>query len=403
MTGAPGAGPAKYDKVFVQRFGSPRAKRVLVLVPGYVAGAGDFRLIARDIVRRVPGLQVWAYDRRSQGFEDTSVFRQGDPAKSQSYYLGFKYKRVLAKDVPYVGRWGLKLALEDLRRVVRRARAGGRRKVILGGHSLGASMTVAYAAWDFRGRPGYKDLNGMVLIDGGLLGTFSSASVSGARKILAEIRRGEVFDDIVELGIPEIGGIFVELAAQYARTQPSAPSVLQRNPLVPAEFKPPVRATNEAMLGYAFDKETSPKGFELLRINAGALATTGDPRPWADGELTPIQRFAGAFAAEAPNVAEWYFPRRLRLDVDAVSSLRQTRAAKLLGLRATHAAEIDIPLYAFQTDLTHGRVIRGAKRLLKRADGITTYRLHSNTNQSHVDPLVAAPSRNSFLRSVVDS
>ena len=45
--------------------------------------------------------------------------------------------------------WGLKLALEDLRAVVKRARRGGR-KVILGGHSLGASMAVAYAAWDFK-------------------------------------------------------------------------------------------------------------------------------------------------------------------------------------------------------------------------------------------------------------
>ena len=51
--------------------------------------------------------------------------------------------------------------------------------------------------------------------------------------------------------------------------------------------------------------------------------------------------------------------------------------------------------------LTRGRVIKGAKRLRKRAKGITTFRFHSDTNQSHLDPLVAAPSRNSFLRTVV--
>ena len=54
--------------------------------------------------------------------------------------------------------WGLKLALGDLRRVIRRARDGGRRKVILGGHSLGASTAVAYAAWDFTGHAGYRDV-----------------------------------------------------------------------------------------------------------------------------------------------------------------------------------------------------------------------------------------------------
>ena len=182
---------------------------------------------------------MWAYDRRSQAFEDTSVFKQLDPTKAESYYLGFKYKRVLGKDVPYVGRWGLKLALEDLRRVVLKARAGGRRKVILGGHSLGASTTVAYAAWDFKGRPGYKDLSGMVLIDGGLLGTFNSATVSGAQAVLKEIGEGKVFADLLGLGIPEISGIFAQVAALYARKQPQAPSALQGNPLIPAQFKPP--------------------------------------------------------------------------------------------------------------------------------------------------------------------
>ena len=193
--------------MFVQRFGSPKAKRVLVLVPGFVGGAGDFRLIARDIVKRVPGLQVWAFDRRSQAFEDTSGFAGGDPAKAEDYYLGFKYKRVVGKDVPFVGRWGLKQSLEDLRRVVRKARAGGRRKVILGGHSLGASTTVAYAAWDFNGRPGYKDLNGMVLIDGGLLGTFSSASRHAGSCRAEGIREGEVFADLRRARHPRGGRV----------------------------------------------------------------------------------------------------------------------------------------------------------------------------------------------------
>ena len=81
--GRPRCGPAKYDRVFVEKFGPARAKRVMVLVPGFLGGAGDFRLIAQDIVRRVPGLQVWALDRRQQAFEDTSVFEKGDPAAAE--------------------------------------------------------------------------------------------------------------------------------------------------------------------------------------------------------------------------------------------------------------------------------------------------------------------------------
>ena len=36
----------------------------------------------------------------------------------------------------------------------------------MGGHSLGGSIATAYATWDFNGRPGGRDLSGLVLIDG---------------------------------------------------------------------------------------------------------------------------------------------------------------------------------------------------------------------------------------------
>lgn len=399
VRGAPGPGPARYDRVFVQRFGSPRAKRVLILVPGFLGGAGDFRLIARDIVRRVPGLQVWAYDRREQALEDSSVFRRNDPDASKAYYLGFRYRKVAGAKTPYAGRWGLKLALEDLRRVVLRARRGGRRKVILGGHSLGASTAVAYAAWDFRGRPGYRDLSGLVLIDGGLLGSFDSASVAGARRTLAEIRAGKPFADLLGLGVPEAPGLFARTAAQYALVKPQEPSALQDYPLLPPSLKPPVRATNEAAFGYAFDASTSPASLRLIQVNSGGLAAAGDPRPWTDGGLTPIRRLATLFGGQ-PDGVDWYFPRRLSLDVNAMSPLRPTAATRLLGLRPFHARTIDVPLYAFETNLTGGRVLRGARRLI-RASRIRRYTLAFDTRQSHLDPLVAAPARNRFLKTVV--
>ena len=54
----------------------------------------------------------------------------------------------------------------DIRKVVKQAsKLGG--KVVLGGHSLGGSITTAYATWDFNGKPGAKDLSGLVFIDGG--------------------------------------------------------------------------------------------------------------------------------------------------------------------------------------------------------------------------------------------
>jgi len=397
----PGPGPAKYDRVFVQKLIPPgrAATTVLVLVPGTNGGAGGVLPVAREIVRRVPRMQVWIVDRREQAFEDTSVFRTGDPQQAQDYYLGFQYKRVDGNDVKFASDWGLKLQLSDLRSVIRRASADGRR-VILGGHSAGASTAVAYAAWDFRGRPGYRDLDGLVLIDGGLLGSFKSADLKRARSELADIRGGKVFFDVLGLGIPEINGIFTEVGALWAYKRPDEPSVLQEYPALPDSVKPPVRVTNEALFGYAFDETTSPDFLSIIHLRAGRLADTGDPRGWLDGELTPIQRHARAWAAESPNATEWYYPRRLLLDIDAASPLRQTAAARYLGLRLTHAKRIDVPLYAYSTDLTEGRVARGARRLA-RMSRIEHRTVVDDRAAAHLDPLSAAPARNRFLQTVL--
>ena len=400
LKGVRAAGPAKYDRVFVQKIGPKDAKRVLVLVPGFFGGAGGIAPVARDIVARVPGLAVWVVDRRENAFEDTSVFESGDATTAFDYYLNFQYEAVRGADAPFAGKWGLRVALGDLRKVILEARAGGRRDVILGGHSLGASTTVAYAAWDFNGRPGYRDIDAMVLIDGGLRGSFDAADKKRARAVLAEIDDGKVFDDLLGLGLPEINGIFTEVAAQLAYEKPDDPSVLQGYSLLPAAFKAPFPVTNEAALGFAFDATTSPSGFELIRIRAGGLAASGDPRPWQDGELTPIRRFAKAWAAERPNATQWYFSKRLRLDVDAMSALKVTPATRLLGLRPLHAKTIDVPLYAYGTDLTGGRVEKGARSLARLSD-IPRWTVVADPNASHLDPISAAPSKNRFLKTVV--
>ena len=399
MKTPPGPGPAQYDRVFVKQLGPAGAETVLVLVPGTNGGAGGVVPVARDIVRRVPGMQVWIVDRRQQAFEDTSVFRTGDPQRAQDYYLGFRYRRVAGTDARYVADWGLKLQLSDLRTVVRRAGACGRR-VFLGGHSAGASTAVAYAAWDFRGRPGYRDIDGLVLIDGGLLGSFASADLARARRELADIRGGNVFLDILGVGLPEINGIFAQVGALWAYKRPDEPSVLQEYAPLPAFLKPPMRVTNEAQFGYAFDASTSPAALALIHIRAGRLVDSGDPRGWEDGELTPIRRHARAYAADRPNATEWYYPRRLLLDFDAASPMRRTPAARFLGLRLMHGDEIDVPLYAYSTDLTDGRVARGARRLAARAC-IPSVRVVDDREASHLDPLSAAPRTNRFLRTVV--
>ena len=159
--------------------------------------------------------------------------------------------------------------------------------------------------------------------------------------------------------------------------------------------------TNAALLANAFDRDTSSAALRLLHVNGGGLAQSGDVRGWVDGGVTPVSRLA-AFAARSPvNGTEWFFPRRLTLDVDAASPLRQTKAAKLLGLRLEHAKRIKLPLYAFQTELTDGGVLRGA-RALKAMSRIKRATLVDGApEQSHLDPLLAPPDANEFLQTVV--
>ena len=51
---------------------------MLVLIPGTGGGAGSVAPTARDLAKRVDGLQVWGFDRREQALEDTSGFTSGD-------------------------------------------------------------------------------------------------------------------------------------------------------------------------------------------------------------------------------------------------------------------------------------------------------------------------------------
>jgi pimeloyl-ACP methyl ester carboxylesterase len=408
-------GPRAFDRLPVTRFGPAKAKTVLVLVPGTNGGRGDFTLTARDLVKRVRGLQVWAVDRRSQHLEDTTMFARALRGEVTTkamfdYYAGWIADRSITdhyqpphpSTLGYAADWGLRVQLEDVRRVVRAARRGGR-KVILGGHSLGASVAVAYAAWDFRGRAGgagYRDLAGLVLIDGGLRGSFRTTTQIGeVDRRLAEIRK-QPFLDLLGLGLPWMTGVLAETGAILTLREPTAPSMAQAFPVLPSMFKPPMPATNRGQFGFAFDASTSPEALSLIHVRAGTLGPDGD---WRDGEVTPIRRLAETFGQEPANAVEWFYPARLNLDVDAASPLRMTSAARHLGLRLGHARQIDLPVYALQTSLTKGAVLRGARRLIKdsRVPRGRSMLVDASKTDSHLDPLTAAPSRSRYLKTVV--
>jgi len=383
---------------------------VLVLMPGTQGGAGDFTLDARFLVKHVRGLQVWAIDRRTQALEDTATFAGVESGKvplqqAFSYYLsggGFHFRS--ANQDPYAREWGMATALNDARAVVLRARAHGRRQVVLGGHSLGASLTVAYAAWDFNGRPGYKDLRGLVLIDGGLLGSFDAYDLTQAQQAIADLQTSSPFLDLLGIGIPEAAGLFAEIGGLYAEKEPLASATtLQSYPLLPPEFNPPFPVTNRGLFGYAFDRDTSPPALGLLHVNAGGLAASGDPRDWVDGGVTPVSRLAETFGQEPSNAVEWYFPKRLTIDTNGADQMSANDVGNFLGLRLFHTRKVNLPLYAIASDLAGAHVIDGARNFIRRSR--TTRReamlVNRNPQISHLDPLTAAPRTNAFLKTVM--
>ncbi len=397
----PGGGPASTDRVSVQRFGPASARTVLVLVPGSTGGAGVFTFVARDLVQRVPGLQVWAVDRREQAFEDTSVIAAGDPDQALAYYLrgqpvdGRTFSPPPVSEVRFMAKWGLGLLVGDLRHVVRKAHAGGRR-VILGGHSLGASVAEAYASWDFAGHPGYRDLDGLVLIDGGLPLRPASLTPGEARNILGLIKTQGPRLDIFNQGRAHLYGVLSAVAGLYAEKQPQGRSPLDTL-TPPLPFQLPFPSTNETALGLASQFLYPPKADAVA--HAGRPAPAGDPRPWIDGDVTPISRLASLLTQTPINSVDWYIPRRLvELDVRAADPLAITPLTRLLHLRVTRRAGIRLPLYAFATSSSPG-VLGGARRFV-RATGIRRPVFAADLTMTHFDPLTAIPARNSFARTV---
>ncbi len=411
--------PTRYDRVAVRRFGSSSAAHVLVLVPGTNGGAGDFDLVAPYLVTHVPHLQVWAEMRREGALQDDSLVQSvlaGKATYQQAfdYYLGFlsdpsitdHYQPLQASQFTFVQQWGMAVAMNDLNAVIQKARKGGSRTVTLGGHSLGGTEAAAYAAWDFAGRGGYRNINGVMCIDGCAGAPFAGqqpVTTASAQAAIAKMATTGPWLDLLGAGLPWVTGAFSQVGALAAVEAPNASSLLQTFPLLPAAFKPPKPVTNQAQLGYAFDASTSPASLALIHVHSGHVALTGDPAGWVNLGLTPIQNVADVFAQAPLAAADWYYPERLSIDAGAAATLTQSPVATYLGLRLFDTGKVNVPLYAFQTSLggTDNAVANGARYFQKHSLIPRVTVVSRTSTYSHLDPLLAAPSKNAFLRTAV--
>jgi hypothetical protein len=299
----------------------------------------------------------------------------------------------------------MRVEIEDLRRVVRAAERAGRH-VVVGGHSLGGTITTAYATWNFGGKPGARGLSGLVFIDGGSGPT--PMSEAEARQGLSDLESGTPWLTFGGIAAP-FTGLFNSTGALGVLLDPDAPSIGQAWPLLPSNLKPQVRVTNRAQYGYALDTATSPPGLVAAQAHLGRLAATGDPRGWDDaGELTPLDRYARLFAgAGLPGLdgTAWYHPRRLTLDGGAVAAGNRNAAQSVLDVRATHGDDLPrkLRIYAFGAALGGERVLDAARNLAKQS-GIPKRNLtlvDRHATYAHNDPSSAAPGKNVFLKGLV--
>jgi pimeloyl-ACP methyl ester carboxylesterase len=413
--------PDNLDRVGVLKVGSPFARNVLVLNPGTSAGSGYFRPLADDIVRDTHGRwQVWSVERRENQLEDQSVLdkykqRQATPRQLFDYYLGFladpgvtnHFQLIPDSSVGFARNWGMNVEIQDLHKVVEGAGRFGRR-VVLGGHSLGGSITTAYATWDFNGRAGAKGLSGLVYIDGG--SNPVPVTPQAATQSLQSLQTSSPWLSFGGIPAP-FAGLFSATGSCGTVYDPKSPSLGYTFPPLPANLKPPLPAgvvpTNEAQYGFALDNDTSPASLIAAQGHIGHLATSGNPRGWIDDEISPIGRFAAMFCGKGIRSIDgtaWYHPLRLTIDSGAVADGNANPAQGVLDVHATHGHDLGqkMKIYAFGAALG-GQGVLATASILAQQSGIPTANLtlvNRQSTYSHNDPSSAAPN-NDFVANLI--
>jgi pimeloyl-ACP methyl ester carboxylesterase len=405
---APGT-PAKYDKVGVVKVGPGTAKNVLVLEPGTSAGGAYFVPLAKWIVSSTPGWQVWSVERRENLLEDQSMLNRAKHGKASAkqlfeYYLGFlkdssikpHFTFIPDSAVQFAKQWGMRVAVEDLRRVIGAARKLGG-KVVLGGHSLGGAVVTAYATWDFHGKAGADQLAGLVYIDGGAR---PAVSATVAKNELQMFDAGSspwlTFGNIAA----PFAGLFNASGSTAMLIAPNQRSLGQGSGLLPSAIVPPVPVTNEGQYGYALNVGTSPMSLIAAQAHLGrGISAKGPIHGWdGTGALTPIKRFATMFSGlgiDNVDGTEWYFPERLTIDTQAVGSGVANPAQTVLNVDATLGRRLprSLRIYAFGAALGGAGVLTDA-RLLAHESGIPLRNLtliNRHSTYAHNDPAGAYP------------
>lgn len=182
-----------------------------LMVPGVVEGANGFEYIARHMIYKAymnKGLriEVWAMDRRNNCVEDRvgadkvedmynaailpssdggTAITQAEEDAMIDMAAGYYYKNYYingkkfdgwytSSNLPYLSEFGLRMDTEDMFQIIKAmvpSQADRKKKVFVGGHSLGGMHTGLFASWDFDGNPntlsdaGFNNTAGLFAFD----------------------------------------------------------------------------------------------------------------------------------------------------------------------------------------------------------------------------------------------
>ena len=345
--------PARFDRTFYLRYYAPKPgggdpDTVLILMPGIFGGATSFDVLARELVASRAGLEVWAIDRRANALEDHTALqtslRTRNPDAAYRYYVqdagtpaGFN--AVPEKALGFMRRWGLVTHLRDLHAVVKQAHQRAK-TVVLGGHSLGASIVSFYAAYRFPEGLGDAQLDGLLLLDGtlgrtGAFGLTAGLSLGNLELIPSatgyDAGRGAPF---LSFGLGPGFYAQQEARALLARFRPDAlapdtafPETNLAYVGVRADEDYAASATFSASLGEAVGARYGGNLLAFLidgpqssssRSVAG-VAAGFDKVSWSPGdparEFTDMSAYLRARVTPRSDFNEWYFPLRLLVDM----------------------------------------------------------------------------------------
>ncbi|GGR77955.1 alpha/beta hydrolase [Deinococcus sedimenti] len=336
----PGTPTALNTSVTV-RYGPTRPGAVLLLMPGYLGGAGSFDRLARQLTSLDPTLAVWAVDRRSNLLEDHALLLSAAaPQLAQIVQRGLPTRDPAS--VTFMKDWGLDTTLRDWRAAVLEARTLTP-NVFIGGHSMGGTLTGLYATYDFSGKAGAQDVRGLVMLDGlpGLMSTKpmtqdqyqqgGGANLMGAVPGLQQLSRAPF------VSAPYFSPDLAARAAAQARLaalQPDARApqggfasfpatnlaaamtrLDQRYALLPFMAIKAGRAINAADAPFLPTQALGGKGTRWI---TGATDPT-KPVGWVSdaSQLTDARDFVRRYLTPLSDYTEWYFPARLTLDLAA--------------------------------------------------------------------------------------